>query len=133
LYAHKNEFKYQILSFIFIFSYYYYYYYYYYYRGRDNYGQDSWGSIPGRGNIFLSSTESRPALGPTQPPIQFVPEANSHRVKQPGREADRSQSSSDEDMNGGATPPLPICLQAQGELYFFIALDGTFKFSDYFV
>jgi hypothetical protein len=31
------------------------------------------GLVPGRGKIFLSSTVSRPALGPTQPPIQWVP------------------------------------------------------------
>jgi hypothetical protein len=33
----------------------------------------------------MFSTSSRPALGPTQPPIQWVP-----GVKRPGREADRS-------------------------------------------
>jgi hypothetical protein len=32
-----------------------------------------WGSVSGRGKIFLLSTSSRPALGPTQPPIQSVP------------------------------------------------------------
>jgi hypothetical protein len=31
------------------------------------------GSIPGRGNFFLFSTASRPAVGITQPPIQMVP------------------------------------------------------------
>jgi hypothetical protein len=30
---------------------------------------------------------SRPALGPTQPPIRWVPKARSSGVKQPGREA----------------------------------------------
>jgi hypothetical protein len=37
-----------------------------------------------------------PALGPTQPPIQWVPEALSLGVKQPGREANHSPSSSEE-------------------------------------
>jgi hypothetical protein len=32
----------------------------------------------------------RPALGPTQPPVQWVPEAPSSGVKRPGREADHS-------------------------------------------
>jgi hypothetical protein len=37
---------------------------------------------------------SRPALGPTQPPIQWVPGAFSLGVKQPGHEADHSSPSS---------------------------------------
>jgi hypothetical protein len=36
------------------------------------YGLYGRGSIPGKGKIFLLSTESRPALGPTQFPIQWV-------------------------------------------------------------
>jgi hypothetical protein len=35
--------------------------------------RDSWGSIPGRGKIILYSTESRPTLGSTQPPVQWLP------------------------------------------------------------
>jgi hypothetical protein len=56
------------------------------YRRRDSsvgiaagYGLDR-DSIPGRGKIFLSSTESRLALGPTQPPIQWIPGALSRGV-----------------------------------------------------
>jgi hypothetical protein len=44
--------------------------------------------------IFLFITVSRPALGPTQSPIQWVPEALSLGVKWPGREADHSPPSS---------------------------------------
>jgi hypothetical protein len=35
---------------------------------------DDWGSIPGRGNdgIFLPTTKSTSALGPTQLPIKWV-------------------------------------------------------------
>jgi hypothetical protein len=38
--------------------------------------------------IFLFTTASRTALGPTQPPIQWVPGALSLGVRRPGREAD---------------------------------------------
>jgi hypothetical protein len=40
--------------------------------------------------IFLFTTASRTALGPTQPPIQWIPEALSLEVKRPGCEADHS-------------------------------------------
>jgi hypothetical protein len=46
--------------------------------------------------IFLFTTESRTALGPTQPPIQWVSVALSLGVKRPGREADHSPPSSAE-------------------------------------
>jgi len=47
-------------------------------------GKDERGSIPGRdgeGIFFLFATASRPALGPTQPLIQWVPGAVSRGVK----------------------------------------------------
>jgi hypothetical protein len=46
--------------------------------------------------IFLQTTPSRTALGPTQPPIQWVPGALSLGVKRPRREADHSPPSSAE-------------------------------------
>jgi hypothetical protein len=46
--------------------------------------------------IFLFDTASRPGLGPTQPPIRWLPEALSLGVKWPGREADHSPPSSAE-------------------------------------
>jgi hypothetical protein len=46
--------------------------------------------------IFLFTTASRTALGPTQPPIQWVPGVLSLGVKRLGREADHSLPSSAE-------------------------------------
>jgi hypothetical protein len=43
--------------------------------------------------VFLFSTTSRMALGPTQPPSQWVPEALSLGVKWPGCDADHSPPS----------------------------------------
>jgi hypothetical protein len=65
------------------------------------------GSIPGREQeIFLYSTASRPALGPTQPPIQWVPGSLSPGLRRQGRKAGRSAPSSAEVKNGGAISPL---------------------------
>jgi hypothetical protein len=46
--------------------------------------------------IFLFTTRSRTALGPTQPPIQWVPGSLSMGVKRPRHEADHSPPSSAE-------------------------------------
>jgi hypothetical protein len=46
--------------------------------------------------IFLFTAVSRSALGPTQPPVQWVPGAVFLRVYRPGREADHSPPSSAE-------------------------------------
>jgi hypothetical protein len=46
--------------------------------------------------ISLFTTASRTALGPTQPPIQWVPGALSLGVKRMGREADHLPPSSAE-------------------------------------
>jgi hypothetical protein len=46
--------------------------------------------------IFLFTTAFRTVLGPTVPPIQWVPAALSLGVKRPGREADHSHPSSAE-------------------------------------
>jgi hypothetical protein len=58
--------------------------------------------------IFLFTTASRTALGPTQPPIQWVPGALSLGVKRQGREADHSPSSGAEVKEWvELLPPLP--------------------------
>jgi hypothetical protein len=65
-------------------------------------------SSPGRVKNFLFSTSSRPAVGPTQPPIQWVRGALSPGVKRPGREADHLTSFSAGVKNCGVLTPLPI-------------------------
>jgi hypothetical protein len=49
-----------------------------------------------KGQNFLSSTSSTPALGSTQPPIQQVPGFLSPGVRQPRRKADHSPPTSAE-------------------------------------
>jgi len=46
--------------------------------------------------IFLFTTTSRMALGPTQPPPQWIPGALSLGIKWPGHEANHSPPSSTE-------------------------------------
>jgi hypothetical protein len=61
--------------------------------------------------IFLSTTASRTALEPTQPPIQWVPGALSLGVKRPEREADNSPPSSAEvksTWSYTSTPPIRL-------------------------
>jgi hypothetical protein len=72
-------------------------------RSRDSsvgvatgYGLDDSCSNPSWANILLYSSTSRPALGPTKPPIQVVPRSISKGIKRPGREADNSHPSSRE-------------------------------------
>jgi hypothetical protein len=61
------------------------------------YGLDDWEFVYQHGlEIFLFTTMSKPALGPTQPPLQWAPRALSLVVKQPGHESDHSPPSSSE-------------------------------------
>jgi hypothetical protein len=69
------------------------------------------------------STERRPALGSTQPPIQWVPGALSPRVKRQGREADHSPPSSADVKNAwrytsAPTHDVMLYQNAKGQLYF---------------
>jgi len=55
---------------------------------------DDWDLVSDRERIFFFITTSRPALGSTHPPIQWVLAALCLGVKQLGDEADHSPSSS---------------------------------------
>jgi hypothetical protein len=71
---------------------------------------DDRGSILGRGSyFFLFVITSRPALRPTQPPIQWL-----QGVKQPGREADDSPRLGPILRTGGAISPLQHVLMVWG-------------------
>jgi hypothetical protein len=78
------------------------------------YGLDDWGSrVDSQWGlwIYLFTTVSRTALGPTQPPIQWVPGAFSLGVKWLLCEADHSPSSSAKVKNAWhytSTPPVHI-------------------------
>jgi hypothetical protein len=64
------------------------------------YGLDDRGFESRQGlGIFLFTTASRSALGPTHPPIQWLPAGLSLRVKRPGNEAYHSPPSSAEVKN----------------------------------
>jgi hypothetical protein len=70
-------------------------------------GFDSWRGL----GIFLFTTASRTALGPTQPPIQWVPGVLSLGVKRSGHEADHSPPSNAEVKNAWSytsTPPIRL-------------------------
>jgi hypothetical protein len=74
--------------------------------------------------IFLFTSASRPALGPTQPPIRWVTVASSLGVKRPGRKADHSPPPSAEAKNAWSYtstlsyPFMAWCsVKAQGQLY----------------
>jgi hypothetical protein len=79
------------------------------------YGLDDRGSrvrFPTEGvGIFLFTTASRTALGPTQPPIQWVRGAHSLGVKRLRRDAYHSPPSSTEAKNAwsyASTPPIRL-------------------------
>jgi hypothetical protein len=75
--------------------------------------------------IFLFTTASTTALGPTQPPITWVPRALFLGVKRPGREADHSPHlvpRSNSDWSYNSTPQYAFMAwcsvkKAQGQLY----------------
>jgi hypothetical protein len=60
--------------------------------------------------IFLFANASTPALGPTQPPIQWVPVVLSLGVKRPGHESGHSLPSSAEVKNAWSYTSPPQCV-----------------------
>jgi hypothetical protein len=66
--------------------------------------------FPAGATVVFFSIASRPVLGPTTPPIPWVPLALSSEVELQGHETDHSLSSSAGVKNGGAIPTLPLCL-----------------------
>jgi hypothetical protein len=70
-------------------------------------GWTAWVKFLVRCKIYLYSTASRLALGPTQPPIQRVTGMLSPGVKHQRYEADHSPPPSAEVKKGGAIPPPP--------------------------
>jgi hypothetical protein len=66
------------------------------------YGLDSLHLIPSRGEIFLFSTVFRLPLGPTQPPVEWLPGALSLGVKKQRHDTDHSPPSAAEVSNGEA-------------------------------
>jgi hypothetical protein len=77
--------------------------------------------------IFLFSTASRPALGPTQPPMKCVPGAHSVGVKRPAHEVDHLPPSSAEVKNPWSYTSTPIHLRRDNfnsQLYTLYTLNG---------
>jgi hypothetical protein len=64
-------------------------------------------SEPGECDFFLLASASKPGLGATWPPTQWVSGALAPGVKRSGLEADDSLPSSDEVRMHEAIPPLP--------------------------
>jgi hypothetical protein len=71
------------------------------------YWLDDRGLSPARSKIFLSSTEVKTDLKPTQPPTQWVSGAVSPGVRRQECEADRLPLSSAQVKKGGVIPSLP--------------------------
>jgi hypothetical protein len=104
--------------------------------GLDDRGSGVLGFDSRRGlGIFLFTTASRTAVGPTQLPIQWVPGALSLGVKRPGREADHSPHLVPRSKNEWSCTSILqytfmawCSIKAQGQLYFYL-LSNTVLYS----
>ena len=65
--------------------------------------------------FYVFSETSGPALGPTQPPIQWAPRALSMGVKRPGREGHHSSLSSVEDKHEWGCSYVTIFIVCTGK------------------
>jgi hypothetical protein len=97
-----------------------------------NIGVLGFDSRRGLGIFIFTTAMSRTALGPTQPPIQWVPGALPLGVKRPGREVDHSPPSSAEVKNEWSytsiTPYASMAwwsVKAHGQLYLYITVTTT--------
>jgi hypothetical protein len=105
------------------------------------YGLDDPGFESRQGlGIFLFATASRPALGPTQPPIKWVTGSLSLREKRPGREADHSPPSTADVKNAWSCISAPqyvliawFLVKAQEQVCLYIYLIHFTLFSTSFV
>jgi hypothetical protein len=77
--------------------------------------------------LFLFATVSIPALGPTQPPIQWVPRGLNPEIMRQVREADHSSTSSAEVGIRGAILPLPL---TSAPYLYSIPIDGSIRMVD---
>jgi hypothetical protein len=75
--------------------------------GYGLYDQEVVVRVPIGSRIFFFPRCPRPALGPTQPQIQWASREISLAVKRPRGEAEHSPPSRAEVKNDGAIPPLP--------------------------
>jgi hypothetical protein len=96
-------------------------------------GFNSWWGL----GISLFTTMSRMALGPTQPPIQWVPGALSLGKKRPGREADHLPPSSADikesvelHLHSPNTPPWHGAQLKHRDNFTFIVLSQTLSRCD---
>jgi hypothetical protein len=76
-----------------------------------------WGFSFWQGKYFLFDVAFRPALGPTQLPVKWVPWVLFPGVQWQECEVDNSLSSSAKVKNGGTIFPLPHMSSQHGHLY----------------
>jgi hypothetical protein len=97
----------------------------------------SWGGQPkmrvqflAEAGTFLFFTVSRPALRPTQPPIQWVTGGLPSGVKRPGHEADHLPPPNAEVKNRWSYTSIPHMSAWHGARYNFIFLQSlTYKYT----